>query len=738
MKKNIIFILLIFPIISYTQTIEGTVFGLNKNKKQALPGVNVFWQGTNLGTATNDDGFFEIPKAIGQHQLVFSFVGYEQKIIHIHNTDPVEVILEPNLEIGEVRVVKKDRGTYLSTIDPLQVERIGGAELHKAACCNLAESFETNPSVDVSYSDAVTGAKQIRLLGLEGTYSLLQIENLPNLRGLATTFGLTYIPGPWLESIQVSKGAASVLNGYESIAGQINAEIKKPDSEEKLFLNLYRNVEGRTEFNGNVNIRVNDKISTGVLVHAHDLSKINDHNNDGFLDEPKSKMILAQNRWKYNNFKGYMAQAGITFMNVDRIGGQSGFEKGMPRLITNPYGININTKRIEGFFKTGYVFPNGRTAIAFLSNASYHQTNSFYGLSDYIADEERFYASAVLTRDFDEFGAHTINAGASVIYDNFNENLYNKEITRTESVPGIFAEYTYKPGDNFTLMTGIRTDFHSFFGTFITPRMHLRYKAGNHLTFRASAGKGYRTANVLAENTFLLANYRNLSWENEVVQERAWNYGFAIIQNYTVLGRELTINAEYFHTDFQNQLVVDRETSAQNIFLNSLTGKSFANSLQFDIRWQPIKRLDMLLAYRLNDVQQTIGGKLKEKPLTSRYKGLINFNYTTNLKKWMFDYTIQFNGGGRIPIIYEEWHDRADVNLNNEFSPFTIMNAQITKYFRYWNIYAGSENLANFKQKDPIIGSDNPFGSQFNATNVWGPVLGRKIYVGLRFKLNYE
>ena len=268
--------------------------------------------------------------------------------------------------------------------------------------------------------------------------------------------------------------------------------------------------------------------------------------------------------------------------------------------------------------------------------------------------------------------------------------------------------------------------------------MHFRYQAGKYITFKGSAGKGYRTANVLSENTFLLANYRNLDWESDVIQERAWNYGFAIIQNYTLLGRDLTINAEYFRTDFQDQLVVDRETSAQHIFLTSLDGKSFANSLQFDLRWQPVKRLDMLLAYRLNNVQQTIGGELLEKPLTSRYKGLINFNYSTNLKKWMFDYTIQFNGGGRIPVVYEEWHNQADVGFSDEFAPFTIMNAQITKYFRYWNIYVGSENLANFKQKHPIAGADNPFGEQFNATNVWGPVMGRKIYLGLRFKLNYE
>jgi outer membrane receptor for ferrienterochelin and colicin len=306
---------------------------------------------------------------------------------------------------------------------------------------------------------------------------------------------------------------------------------------------------------------------------------------------------------------------------------------------------------------------------------------------------------------------------------------------RTEKVPGIFAEYTLKPNENFTLMTGVRSDFHNIFGTFVTPRMHMRYRFSDHFTFRMNAGKGYRTANVVSENTYLLASARPIIWHDDVFQEKAWNFGFSLIQDYQLLGRDLQINAEYFYTDFQTQLVVDRETSAAGILLSPLDGKSYAGSLQFDVKWQPINRLDLLLAYRVNDVKQTIGGQLLEKPLTSRYKGLITLNYTTNLKKWMFDYTVQFNGGGRIPTV---WTDATVPAQTVEFSPYTVMNAQVTKYFRYWNIYAGSENLTNFMQRHPVTGAANPFGPAFDATNVWGPVLGRRIYVGLRFNLNYQ
>lgn len=736
MRLFIYNIFLLLPYISFPQQLEGVVYGNEKNGKKPLPGVNIYWQGTTRGVASFDDGTFKINKENEDHVLVFSFVGYAQKEIHVHEFTPVEVVLEPNLSLNEVKVVQKNRGTYLSAIDPIQTERINGAELHKAACCNLAESFETNPSVDVSYSDAVTGAKQIRLLGLEGTYSLLQVENLPNLRGLATNFGLTWVPGPWMESIQVSKGAASVLNGYDAIAGQINAEYKKPDAQEKLFLNAYAGASGRLEFNGNGNIRVyKDQLTTGIFMHASDQSQRNDENGDGFLDEPLSRQVQLFNRWKFTNHKGFMAQAGFNLFTEDRLGGQASFRQGMQPLITNPYGIDIQNDRVEGFFKTGYVWPDQQTALAWLSNFSHHETRSWYGVTPYSGDETRFYGSVVLTRDLDKAGKNMLNTGVSFIYDDFMESLYNSQMQRTEEVPGIFAEYTLKPDENLTFMAGLRADFHNLFGTFVTPRMHFRYKAGGHITLRASAGKGYRTANVVSENNYLLAAARPLQWTNDAFQEKAWNYGFALVQNYTLWGRELQLNAEYFRTDFQTQLVVDRETSSSNVILTPLDGKSYSNSLQFDLRYQPVERLDMLLAYRHNNVKQTIGGQLLEKPLTSRYKGLVTFNYTTNLKKWMFDYTIQFNGGGRMPFNPGEGFDISSAGEPGEFSPYTVMNAQITRYFRHWNIYAGAENLANFQQPNPVQGADDPFGPEFDATNVWGPVMGRRVYLGLRFSL---
>jgi outer membrane receptor for ferrienterochelin and colicins len=738
--KNIflIFILLFVSTHLFGQQIAGRVLVDENGALQPIPGVNVYWENTRQGTVTNPEGNFSIRQRPGQHMLVFSFVGYESAIVHIDDQEPVEVILKPNLELGEVTIIQKDRGTYLSTISPIQTERIGGAELHKAACCNLAESFETNPSVDVSYNDAITGAKQIRLLGLDGIYSQLQTENIANFRGLATNFGLTYIPGPWMESILVSKGAASVINGYESIAGQINVDFKKPDSQEKLHLNAFASADGKTEFNANTNVRLyKDKLTTGIFFHAENLSNRIDHNHDGFLDHPLNTQVHFYNAWKYNNFNGLMLHGGLRFLIDDRQGGQSSFENGMARTMSNPYGIGIENRLYEGIFKAGYVFPSQSSAIAVLTNVVRHNMNSFYGLSNYNGDETRLTANLIWTQDLDDHGHHTLNSGISYFYNTFDEVLAEmSDMYRKESVPGLFSEYTFKPSEKLTLMAGIRTDFHNTFGNFVTPRMHFRYQPDPRWTIRLSAGKGYRTANVLAENSFLLTSYRVLQFV-ETMQEEAWNYGFNFIQSYKLFDRDLQISAEIYRTDFIKQLLVDRETDPNHIIIAPLAGDSYATSWQVDVRYPIIRNLDLTVAWRQNDVKQTIGGVLLEKPLTSRYKGLITMNYTTNLKKWMFDYTVQFNGGGRLPLVLEDMTHRMNHNYP-EFPSYTIMNAQVTRYFRKWSVYAGSENLTDFMQMHPVQGADNPFEPGFDATQIWGPVSGRRIYAGIRFTLNYN
>ncbi len=734
---RLFFILVLFPVLSFAQTITGIVLTPGEGAAEPLPGVHVYWEDQRQGTVTDEAGHFSIGKGRSRGPLVFSFVGYHTHRQEVAGSGHLEVMLVPDLTIGEVVVEVKNRGTYLAAMDPIHTEKITGAELHKAACCNLAESFETNPSVDVSYNDAITGAKQIRLLGLDGTYSRLQTENIPNFRGLATTFGLTYIPGPWMESIQVSKGTSSVVNGYESVTGQINVDFKKPDSSEKLHLNLFGTADGKLEFNGNGNFRLyKDKLTTGLFLHAENLSNKIDHNGDGFLDHPTGDQYHLFNVWKYNNHSGFMVHGAFRYLADNRYGGQADFIRNAPPTAQDPYGTSIRNNLAEAVFKAGYVWPSQHAALALLSNGVTHALESAYGLTRYDARENRLYANLVLTLDLDARGHHLLNTGTSYLYDRFDEILGDRSMDRFESVPGFFAEYTFRPSDRFTLMSGIRYDLHNLHGNFVTPRFHLRYQPFHRLTLRASAGKGFRSAQVLAENSFLLSNYRKLLFD-ESVREEAWNYGASVTGTSPLCGRDLQVTAEFYRTSFLQQLVVDRETSASHILLKPLEGSSFANSFQIDLRYPVVRNLDLTLAWRLNDVKQTIGGRLLEKPFTSRYKGLVSANYTTRLKKWMFDYTLQLNGGGRLPVMPGVAAQATAQNHKLRFPAYNVMNAQITRYFRYWSVYAGGENLTGFMQDQPVLGADRPFEPGFDATHIWGPVMGRRLYLGLRFTLNY-
>jgi len=724
-----------FAIQVFSQNITGTVVELNDNgNKVPLAGANIYIPDSEYGTVADDKGYFEIfPEANNYDYIIVSFVGFINDTLYINNiTGPVEVILQPDNRLKEVEVIDRKSGTHISRINTGLTQVITGEELTKAACCNLSESFETNASVDVSYADAITGAKKIQFLGLTGSYVQMMTENNPNFRGLATLYGMNYIPGPWMESIQVSKGAASVVNGYESLTGQINVELKKPDVSEKFYINLLTNSAGKMEGNVNTSVKINDKWSTGVLIHGEYLDNRIDHNNDSFLDIPLIKQFNILHRWKYYDPGRLMTQFGIKYLKEDRSGGQVGFDRENDTDTTNGYGFGVITDRFEFFAKGGYTFPGAREAsLAFISTLSHHRHNSFYGIRDYDATQNSIYTNAIFSKELGE-RKHRINTGLSYIYDDYDENLNDSSFIKDEMITGVFADYTFLPHDLFTLILGIRADKNSLYGTSFTPRLHIKYFIDEHTTFRASAGKGYRSPNVYAENVSYLASSRLFLISDELKQEEGWNYGVNATRYFYVCGRELTVSSEFYRTDFVNQVVVDIEDPRSVEFYN-LDGRSYASSIQAEASWEPVKRLDVTIAWRYTDVKTSYHNVLKLKPMVNRYKGLITLSYATNLKKWQFDYTLQVNGDGRLPYTGSnpETYQRDDT-----YPAYFLMNAQITKYFRKWDIYAGVENLADYVQKDPVIASDQPFGDYFDTSMIWGPIHGRKFYFGIRYAID--
>ncbi len=739
MKKNILLLIILtcFSYITKAQVVKGRVVEEGSEKKsQPVIGANIHWSGTSIGTATDNDGNFELKVVDSVMRImVVQYVGYSPDTIHAHDPSKfIEVHLRQVKSLKEVNVKGKRETTVVSTIQLRNTELITSGELLKAACCNLSESFETNPSIDVNYTDAVTGAKEIQMLGLSGIYTQLLTENIPTLRGLGSIYGLTYIPGPWMESIQISKGAGSVSNGYEATTGQINIEFKKAEeNDEKFFLNLFTDSYGRVEANTINTVRINKKWSYMLMLHGDYAGVKNDRNNDGFLDLPLSKQLNIYNRFRYHSGKKLEGQAGIKAIVEDRIGGQVKFNERNDKGTTNAYGIGVKTRRVEAYTKTGLVYPaKPYKSMGLQLSATYHDQQSYFGLKEYNGTQKSFYANYAYITIIKNTN-HKIKSGVDYKLDNYDES-YNKFNTNsTEQVPGAYAEYTFDYKEKFGLIAGSRIDYHNKWHWIYTPRLHLKYNFTPDIIVRASGGKGFRTPHVYADNIGVMASSKSLVVLEEIKPEIAWNSGANIAVRYKLFDHEGSWSADYYYTNFENQLIVDQYSNPFVVLYYNLRGTSYANSFQTTLTYELIEGFTIKVAYKLDDVHTNyLVVKSIAKPMLSRNKGLINMTYETPRKKWRMNATAQLEGAKPLPIKSGE---NADIFVK-EFSPsFVMLNAQLTKVFKKWELYGGAENILGYTQKNPIVSAANPFSNDFDATNIWGPITGQKFYVGMRLSI---
>lgn len=724
-----------------THTITGIILEEDK-KGKLLPLVNatVHSLNTNYSTTTDSLGVFQLESIIPV-KVEVSYVGFKKDTVSITSASDIKIILKNSStsNLSEVVIKTRNQGTYISSLSTFNTLNIGSKELTKAACCNLSESFETSPSVDVSYADAVTGIKQIQLLGLSGNYTQITTENAPEIRGLAGSYGLTFIPGPWIEGIQVTKGTGSVANGYESIAGQINVEEKKPDKMDKIFINAYANNMGRLETSVDLSKILNDKWSTALLAHVNGVGTKTDDNRDGFLDIPVGRQFNIINRWRYADSRGVFVQFAIKALNDHRQAGQTDFNPSTDKLTANKYGVGINVEQYAFTGKLGYVFPQQKyKSIGFIFSANTFNNNSYYGLTKYDGRQTAVYANLIY-QSIIGTTAHKFRTGLSFTNDTYNETYNSANFKRHEIVPGTFFEYTYTPGTKFTAIAGMRLDYHNEYGLIATPRLHLKYDFTPKTNLRFSAGSGFRTANIFAENAGLFASARQYNIVNPSTNygygfnpEKAWNYGVNFVHNFKIHKQAGSVSLDAYHTSFTNQVVVDVDANPQKILFYNLNGKSFSNSIQAELNYEFIKKLDVRLAYRWLDVQTNYNGTVLEKPLIAKHRAFINVAYETS-NHWKFDYTTQWFSKKRLPNTST---NPVGKQLGDYSPSFIQMTAQVTKGFgSKLEVYIGAENLTNYAQKNLLISADQPFSKYFDGSIIWGPVNGRVLYAGLRFKI---
>ncbi len=723
--------------------VVGKVVEYQENKKPTpVVNANVYWLSSSMGTTTDMEGDFKIPYNSDSRKLVISSVGYRSDTIPVNRPNLGNIILYPNVILDEVIVEKEVAPIQKSLFKVQNVVSVDSREMLKAACCNLSESFETNPAVDVNVSDAVLGAKQIQMLGLNSPYLMFTQENMPSIRGASQVFGLSFIPGSWIESIQITKGAGSVLNGFESISGHINSELVKPLTDQRLFLNLYANNFERYEFNSRLNHNISDQLGVGLYVHANLRNGYIDDNADSFYDTPLAKQVNFMNRWQFMDPEsGWVSYANIQYLADTKELGQTDFDIDEDKFTTNAWGSEINTSRLDVSAKAGYVFPElPYQSFGFQTAYSSHDQDSFYGLNQYDIDHNSFYSNFIFNSIIGST-QHKFKTGLSYTHDAYDEQVNSTDYLRTDNSIGAFFEYTYDSLEGLSFVAGLRADSHNNLGNFITPRLHLRYSLWDKASFRASFGRGKRGANIFAENQQMFASARdiNISATNGnyygLSPEKAWNYGVSFIQKLYLWNRVMDFSIDYYRTQFEDQVVVDWENPREISFYN-LDGKSYSNSIQVDLNYEVLQNFHLRTTYKYFDVVTDYNAGRLEKPLQPNYRFFINLNYETQKlreKQWRFDFTSNWLGRQRIP----------DTSTNPEAfqlpewsSSYMLLNAQITRVFsNTFELYVGGENIGNFTQNNPILSSNDPFGPYFDSTLLYGPVLRSLYYVGFRYKI---
>lgn len=734
--QKIIILLLSALSIQVHAQIKGIVVGTDEfGKKETLIGAQLFFLKSQKYAVSSDKGYFELdaptelPDAIVVHSI-----GYHSDTIQISSYDAqsIEITLFSKSMTNEVLITARAKGTSIKKLDPLLVQNLSENEFRKAACCNISEAFETNASVDVSMPDPISGQRRIQMLGLDGIYTQINVENIPYFRGLSYAFGMSSIPGTWANSIQITKGTGSVIHGYESMAGMINIELKSAEQHELLYVNAYANRFGRAELNVQAARHLDKakKWSSALFAHGSGFFMEVDNNKDGFRDFPLGKTLSALNRWSYEG-KRYEMKAIISGHHDAKIGGQLGFD---PRKPVGLFGADILNNDIEALVKMGFFLEKRKDAsIALLAQGKLYSNRTIIGNNSYRGDEKRLYFNSMYT-DYLGCKSRKLTVGASLVVADFDESFENhlalrKDFERLEIIPGAFSEF-YWEKEKFNIIAGVRGDYHNMFGFIPSPRLHGKFSPTKTTDLRFSSGRAWRIPNYVADNINLMS--ANRAWINlaDLKPEISWNIGGSVVQSFDWFGWKNNLTVDYFHTRFENQLIVDLEDQ-NSIYFYNLNGLSYSNTLQAELSTEPLTGLELRFVYKFTDVKTTFGGVFQQRMMVPRHRGMFNAGYRTKNKRWEFDLTSQVVGLMRLTHIH-----RLDGTIEPETSqPFLVINAQVTHSWKKWDFYIGGENLTNYIQRDAIVGADDPFGTVFDATRVYAPIAGANVYLGVRYKI---
>lgn len=724
--------------------LHGLVVDGQAEVEEAIVGATVYWMTSTEHTITDEEGYFHLQNLYPDDYLIIHSIGYEPDTLLIGDKHFIKVTKREHTMLDEVVITERIKSSSVSFLNAAKMTLIDEKELYKAACCNLSESFETNAAVDASATDAVSGTRQIKMLGLDGPNVLMTREAIPTIRGQHALYGLQFMPGPWIKGMSINTGSTSVINGFDGITGQIDLTIKQPNDEDRLFVNLFANEMSRLEANVVANADINDRMAHSILLHANTIPTKHDVNDDSFLDHPVSRQYSGMYRWRYVSEDGWRSQFGVSVTDYQSRSGQSGFDFESPE--NNPsriWGAENKMKLYDGWAKVGYVFPEKPyNSFGLQISGTRFEQESYFGTRSYDSEQSTMY----LNLGYQTILADTRyqwRAGLSYQWDEIEETLVSRAYARTESVPGLYSEFTYIPSDRWTVVAGLRGDYHNHYGGFVTPRLHVRYAPSEQLVFRISGGRAQRTVSIIAEQVGGLASNREFLISNEGQNEFygmpatiGWNFGFSTYAEFRLFGMKSNAQFDVYQTKFTDQVVVDWDANRSAVMFYPLEGRSRANNIQLELDMELMPRWDLTMAYRYNDVGTTYHDHgFRQVPYVSRHRFFINQQLSTP-NGWSLDATMNWIGAQRLPDTpdFDPTYDRP------EYSPdYVTVNFQISKSWNHiFDLYLGAVNVLNYRQKDPIVSATDPLDPFFDASMIWAPVFGREFYAGLRYRIKRD
>jgi len=736
--KYLLIICLLFPFGLLAQNFTGTVANSNS---EPLNGASIVWKNTTKGTTSDEYGQFEISgKGIKNKILIASFVGHSSDTVVFTDQTYIEFVLTETQSINEVVVSEERDDVIISNNTVIKTEVITEAELGKSACCDLAGCFETQITVQPHTTNIITNSKELRILGLSGVYNQVLIDGFPMIQGLSYTYGISGVPGTLVQNIHVSKGANSVLQGYESISGQINVITKSPEKADKLFLNAYINGFAEKQFNANLAFKKN-KWSNITAFHVVQPANKVDRDNDDFIDLPQLTRYMVFNKLKYGNQRdwGLSGQLSLRLLNENRVGGQTSYNPKTDLGSTSVYGQSVNLSQPEVVASVSYRI-NDFNKITLSSSSFYQEQESYLGTVKYDALQTNFYGNLQYERSYAQ--KNSIKTGVSYRYLNLSEDInftdtlkraYAGNYNKLETVPGVFAENTmFFLDSKITWIAGVRGDLSQDENFVITPRTLLKYNLSKEAAIRASVGTGWRTANVFSENIGLLVSSKDIIFEEELNPEKALNWGLNYTHKFKRNALDGYLSLDFYRTDFQNQVYLDYDTDPTKVFVKNFTGTSVGNGVQAEIYVQFWKRFKVKTGYNYLDVYREFDGVKEDVPFNAKHRFLATFNYEPLSQKFSFDVNVHWHGVKRLPSTKS---NPVEFQRPDYSDPYTLVNTQFTYFFKKFEVYTGCENVFDFVQEQAISSWENPFGPYFDTSSVWGPTKGREFYVGLRFKL---